>query len=99
MNKDRFAELKNSVREMIAIEAGEVKPARVTTFEDPDVVAIRKRLAITQEEFAGLLGISVRTLQEWEQGRRSPRGPARALLWVADHDPQAVLDGVRAAAR
>ena len=97
MDEDRFEEFKKSVLEMIAIEAGEVEPARVTTFEDPDVAAIRASFDITQQEFAALMGISVRTLQEWEQGRRSPRGPARSLLLVAKHNPTAVLDGIRAA--
>ena len=97
MDEGRFEQFMESVREMIAIERGEAEPARVTKFEEPDVVAIRANFDLTQEEFAALMGISVRTLQEWEQGRRAPRGPARSLLLVAKHNPAAVLDGIRAA--
>lgn len=55
-----------------------------------DVKAIRARLALTQEEFAGRFGFSVNTLRHWEQGRRVPEGPTRAYLLVIDRDPKAV---------
>jgi putative transcriptional regulator len=57
----------------------------------PNVKAIRKKIDLSQSAFAGLLGVSVRTLQEWEQGRRNPQGPAKALLRVADRHPEALL--------
>ena len=91
-----FESLMAGIKEMKAILRGEAKPGRVVRFVVPDVVAIRENMGLTQEEFALILGISPRTLQEWEQGRRQPRGPARSLLLVAMHDPQAVIDGVRA---
>lgn len=91
-----FERIKAGIEEMIAVERGEAKPARVTRIVVPDVAAIREKMGLTQEEFAIILGISPRTLQDWEQGRRQPRGPARSLLLVAMHDPQAVIDGVRA---
>lgn len=56
-----------------------------------DVKSIRKKMGLSQSAFAGLLGVSVRTLQEWEQGRRNPKGPAQALLRVADQHPEALL--------
>ncbi len=56
-----------------------------------DVKAIREKTGLSQSAFAGLLGVSVRTLQEWEQGRRTPKGPAQALLRVADRHPEALL--------
>ncbi|MBN2495905.1 MAG: type II toxin-antitoxin system MqsA family antitoxin [Deltaproteobacteria bacterium] len=60
-----------------------------TRFEMPeDVIAIRKRLDLSQSAFAALLGVSKRTLQDWEQGRRKPRGPARALLRIVDQHPE-----------
>ncbi|HEV2949996.1 MAG TPA: helix-turn-helix domain-containing protein [Gemmataceae bacterium] len=62
---------------------GEIKPSRVTQFAPPDVRAIRRRLDQSQTEFARMIGVSVATLQNWEQGRRQPEGPARALLKVA----------------
>ena len=65
---------------------------RVTTL--PDVAEIRAKAGLSQTEFSHLLGVSVRTLQDWEQGRRSPSGAARTLLMVVDKNPQAVLDAV-----
>lgn len=53
---------------------------------------IRKRLNVSQHAFAGLLGVSVRTIQDWEQGRRQPSGPAKALLRIVDRNPEALLN-------
>jgi putative transcriptional regulator len=58
----------------------------------PSVAEVRARVGLSQSEFARLLGVSVRTLQEWEQGRRIPSGPARTLLAIAYQNPQALLD-------
>ena len=58
----------------------------------PDVVSIRQKTGLSQSRFAALLGVSVRTLQDWEQGRRAPSGAARTLLLVADRNPHALLD-------
>jgi putative transcriptional regulator len=96
MNEDMFAELVESVREGAAILRGEAEPSRVFAVEGPDVKHIRARYNLTQSEFAAMLGISVDTLQNWEQGRRSPQGPARVLLQVAERYPEAVWDVVRA---
>jgi putative transcriptional regulator len=60
----------------------------------PDVVQLRARLQLSQAKFAALLGISLATLRNWEQGRRTPEGPARVLLRVAARHPDAVLDAV-----
>lgn len=57
----------------------------------PDVGTIRRKTGLSQSRFAELLGVSVRTLQDWEQGRRAPSGAARTLLQIADHDPKALL--------
>jgi len=57
-----------------------------------DVKTIRAKTGLSQSTFAGLLGESVRTLQEWEQGRRTPKGPAQALLRIADRHPEALMD-------
>jgi len=83
-----------SVRQGGAILRGETKPSRAYSLEEPDVASIRKGYALSQEQFASLLGISVRTLQNWEQGRREPHGPAKVLLRVAARHPEAVLDTV-----
>ena len=58
----------------------------------PDVATIREKTGLSQSRFATLLGVSVRTLQDWEQGRRAPSGAARTLLMVADRNPRALLD-------
>jgi putative transcriptional regulator len=97
MRKDLFDQLVQSVSEMKAIQAGTQKPARATRSDDLfrsgtiDVAALRARFHLSQAKFAALLGISVDTLQNWEQGRRQPEGPARVLLRVAAAHPEALL--------
>lgn len=58
----------------------------------PDVAGIRAKTALSQAQFAELMGVSVRTLQDWEQGRRAPSGAARTLLLVASKNPKALLE-------
>jgi putative transcriptional regulator len=79
------AEILEGIRQ---IKSGKV--GRVSTL--PSVAAIRGRIGLSQSQFAKLMGVSVRTLQDWEQGRRAPSGPARTLLIVADRNPRALLD-------
>ncbi len=95
MNDDLFNELVASVREGGAILRGEKDAARTYAADEPDVAMIREEYGLSQAKFAALLGISVRTLQNWEQGRRHPHGPARVLLRVAARHPRAVLDTVK----
>lgn len=97
MDDDLFAELLESVREGGAILRNEKEASRTFMVEAPDVKRIRERYALSQTEFAALLGISVKTLQNWEQGRRNPHGAARVLLQVADKHPEAVWDVVEPA--
>ena len=66
------------------------RTGRVTNV--PSVANIRERAGLSQSEFARLIGVSVRTLQDWEQGRRAPSGPARALLALAHKNPRALLE-------
>ncbi len=63
---------------------------RVTTI--PSVASIREKTGLSQARFAQLLGVSARTLQEWEQGRRAPSGGARTLLLIAEKNPRALLE-------
>jgi putative transcriptional regulator len=79
--------LLQSVQEM---KAGKAK--RVTHIEPNDVVKARARTGLSQREFAGVLHISPRTLQEWEQGRRSPSGPAKALIDIAFRHPDVIRE-------
>ncbi len=99
MKDDLFAELVASVREGGAILRGEAAPSRKFVIEAPDVKRIRANYRLSQSEFAALLGISVGTLRNWEQGRRVPEGPARILLQIAAKHPDAVWDVVRPVAQ
>ena len=63
---------------------------RITTV--PNVTSIREKTGLSQARFAQLLGVSVRTLQDWEQGRRAPSGAAKTLLMIADKNPRALLE-------
>ena len=95
MKAELFNELVASVREGGAILRGESAPHRAFELVGPNVKQIRASYALSQNEFAAMLGISVATLRNWEQGRRSPEGPARVLLQVAAKHPEAVWDVVR----
>jgi putative transcriptional regulator len=90
MKKEAFDEMIGSIREAGRILRGEQKPSREFTFAPDDVRAIRAKLRKSQDEFALMIGVSVATLRNWEQGRRQPHGPARALLKVAAENPKAV---------
>ena len=90
MKRENFEELLGSVREAGRILRGEAKASREFVFTPEDVQSIRKKLKKSQDEFALMLGVSVATLRNWEQGRRHPHGPARALLKIAAENPKAV---------
>jgi putative transcriptional regulator len=94
MKKKDFEQLAASVREMKDIRGGRVKPARVTRIAPADVKGIRQKLQQSQTEFAYMIGVSPSTLRNWEQGLRQPEGAARALLQVAQKDPQAVWNAL-----
>ncbi|HYW07395.1 MAG TPA: helix-turn-helix domain-containing protein [Longimicrobium sp.] len=91
MRDELFDELMESAGQGVAILRGDMKPARVFTAEDVNVAALRERFKLSQPKFATMLGISVGTLRNWEQGRRRPEGPARVLLRVAAQHPDAVI--------
>lgn len=85
--RDIGAELLQSVREMKARKAG-----RVHHVDAPAIAAIRVKVGLSQERFAELLGVSPRTLQDWEQGRRNPSGSAQTLLKIADRHPEVLRE-------
>jgi len=95
MKDELFKELVASVQEGGAILRGERAASRQFIVGGPDVKRIRASYKLSQGEFATLLGISVATLRNWEQGRRTPEGPARILLQVAAKHPDALWDVVR----
>ena len=90
MKKVHFERLVSSIREAGRIRRGELKPSREFRFAPTDVRAIRAKLGKSQSQFAIMIGVSVSTLQNWEQGRRRPEGPAQALLRVAAAAPHVV---------
>jgi putative transcriptional regulator len=94
MRKQDFDNLVTSIKQAGRIRRGAAKPSRVTEFAPVNVKAIRRRLGKSQTQFAHMIGVSVATLQNWEQGRRRPDGPARALLRVAATHPKAVADAL-----
>ena len=96
MKDELFDELIASVREGGKILRGKAKPSRSFVINAPDVKKIRSNYKLSQIEFAALMGISVKTLRNWEQGRRSPEGAARVLLQVAAKHPKVIWDVVRA---
>ncbi len=95
MKEEQFQQLKESIEEAGNIMDGSTEPARVTQIDEPDVKQIRKKLGLTQSEFASIMGISIGTLRNWEQDRRSPQGAARVLLWITSEYPDIVLETVR----
>jgi putative transcriptional regulator len=96
VKKDHFEKLIASIKEAGEIKSGHTKPSRVYEIKPPDIKTVREKLNVSQSEFALMIGVSIRTLQNWEQGRRKPEGPAKALLRVASRNPTAVLDALHA---
>jgi putative transcriptional regulator len=94
MKAKMFDELLASVREGGAILRGERQPSRRFTVGPSRIRAIRERTKLSQSEFARLVGVSVKTLQNWEQERRKPSGPAAALLKIIANDPRLALDAL-----
>jgi putative transcriptional regulator len=90
-------EIITSLKEAIAWAGGENIPVRVTPVEVPtaDVRAVRRKLRLSQSEFAARFGFQPATLRNWEQGRTRPDGPARVLLAVIARHPEAVEDALR----
>ena len=86
-----FASIKQGLREAIALQKGKAKGVRAHAPSDVDVQALRRRIGLTQEEFAAKFGISLGTLRHWERGDRRPHGPALVLLRVIDKNDRAVL--------
>ena len=91
MKDQMFDELLESVKEAGAIRLGRSKASRVFEYPDPEVRSIRDRTGLSQDKFALLIGVNPSTLRNWEQGRRKPTGPARALLRILDADTERAI--------
>lgn len=83
--RDIGSEILHGIRELKQGKTGR-------TINVPSVSSIREGTGLSQSQFAALLGVSVRTLQDWEQGRRSPSGAARTLILIAHKNPAALLE-------
>lgn len=93
MKKEVFEELKQSLREANLIKRGQLKAGRVFHVNpESEIARVRGKLGLSQSKFAAVLGISADTLQNWEQGRREPSGPAKVLLKIAAKHPQLLLE-------
>ena len=97
MNKKNFDLLLKSVKQAGRIKRGKMKPSRLFSYSVPNIKAIREKLRVSQNEFAHLIGVSANTIQNWEQGRRKPEGPAITLLRITERNPKAVLEALHAA--
>jgi len=96
MKNSDFKDLLTSIDQARKIHSGRMKPSRVSKFNPVIVTNIRKKLHVSQAKFAYLIGVNIDTLQNWEQGRRIPEGPALALLKVAEANPEAVIKALYA---
>ncbi|MCX6998011.1 MAG: NadS family protein [Kiritimatiellaeota bacterium] len=94
MKQDDFSKLVASLKEAGEIKAGRKPASRLYEIKPPEIKMVREGLHASQGEFAVMIGVSTRTLQNWEQGRRQPEGPAKALLRIAARNPQAVLEAL-----
>lgn len=94
MDKHLFEELMVSIKQAGDIQRGATAPSRTFTVEDRDVKAIREGLRLSQSEFAHLMRVNVRTLQNWEQRRRRPTGPAAALLQIVAAAPEVAMEAL-----
>ena len=93
MEKELLDELKQSLREASLIRRGQLKPGRRFRVNPKfNIVRVRGELGLSQSKFAAILGISPDTLQNWEQGRRTPTGPAKVLLKIAEKHPEVLLE-------
>ena len=88
MNQELFKELLSSVREGGEILRGQKAPSRRFVIDASGVKTIRERTQLSQGDFASFIGVSVKTLQNWEQNRRKPTGPAAALLRIISEEPR-----------
>ena len=91
MDRKLFSDLVESIGQAGSILRGEARASRTFMVKEQDVKAIRENLRLSQSEFAGLIRVNVRTLQNWEQRRRRPTGPAAALLQIVANAPETAL--------
>ena len=91
MNNDDFNKLLESIKQAGAIKRGEKPPSREYKFSPLDIKKVRENTGLSQSQFSKVIHVSIKTLQNWEQGRRYPQGPALALLAILKKDPHQAL--------
>lgn len=91
-NRDIGKEILDGIEDIHHFKEGKLKLRTSELSEPSEPKIIREKLKLSQSAFAGLLGVSTRTLQDWEQGRRSPQGPAIALLRIAEQHPEVFVE-------
>ncbi|MCL2345996.1 MAG: helix-turn-helix domain-containing protein [Desulfobulbus sp.] len=96
MEQALFDDLMQSLKEAKAIAHGEAAASRRIKVTPPDVKAVREQIGLSQSEFARLMRVSIKTLQNWEQCRRNPTGPAAALLKIVRNAPDVALKALHA---
>jgi putative transcriptional regulator len=96
MNTEDFSQLVESIKQAGSIRRGERAASRARKIAGPNVHTIRENLGLSQTEFAMMIGVSPRTVQNWEQKRREPEGAAKALLLVTQRHPKMVLEALHA---
>ncbi len=87
-NRDIGLEILEGVKEIKAHKAGRINLKTRELKPPSSPKRIRVKLKLSQAAFAGLMGVSLRTVQDWEQGRRAPSGPAKSLLRIAEQHPE-----------
>jgi putative transcriptional regulator len=85
-------EILDGIKEIKRYKKGEISLSTHTLNVPSPAKVIRKKLKLSQSAFAGLMGVSARTIQDWEQGRRAPQGPAKSLLRIAEQHPEVFLE-------
>lgn len=95
MDASLFEELRSSLAEAVAISKGDMAPSRTFTVTGRNVQQIRESAGLTQKELASLMRVSIRTLQNWEQGRRQPTGPAGALIRIFEKSPAFAIQALQ----
>ncbi len=85
-------EILDGIKEIKGFKKGEIKLKSRTLEEPSPAKTIREKLNLSQSDFASLMGVSPRTIQDWEQGRRTPQGPAKSLLRIAEQHPEIFLE-------
>ena len=94
MDKELFNQLLESVEEMNDIVSGKKEASRKFEYPEPEVKLVREKTGLSQNRFALLIGVSKRTIENWEQGRRHPTGPARALLKILESNPEMAIQAL-----